>query len=105
MSIEWVQVLLGIAATAIIGLVAAVWIMLKERIALLRDEFNRRFTDSDRQRELETREMKKEIETLRKARHNLVDRLSAVETFLKYFVPTKRPRLDRKDIEDDDEGM
>ena len=105
MSIEWVQVLLGIAATAIIGLVAAVWIMLKERIALLRDEFNRRFADSEHQREAETREIKKEIEILRKARHNLVDRLSAVETFLKYFVPTKRPRLERREDEDDQGGM
>lgn len=104
MSVEWVQVLLGIAATAIIGLVAAVWIMLKERIALLRDEFNRRFADQEHQREVETRELKKEIETLRKARHNLVDRLSAVETFLKYFVPTRRPKLEHRD-EDEDEGM
>jgi len=104
-SVEWVQVLLGIAATAIIGLVAAVWIMLKERIALLRDEFNRRFADHDKQREAETREIKKEIEILRKARHNLVDRLSAVETFLKYFVPTRRPKLERRDEEEEDGGM
>lgn len=102
MSIEWVQVLLGIAATAIIGLVAAVWIMLKERISLLRDELNRRFTDQEHQREADTREMKKEIEILRKARHNLVDRLSAVETFLKYFVPTKRPRLECREKEDEE---
>ena len=104
MSVEWIQVLLGIAATAIIGLVAAVWIMLKERISLLRDEFNRRFADQDRQREAEAREIKKEIEILRKARHNLVDRLSAVETFLKYFVPTRRPKLERREEEDED-GM
>ena len=105
MSIEWVQVLLGIAASALIGLVAAIWIMLKERIALLRDEFNRRLTDQEHQREAEMREVKKEIETLRKARHNLVDRLSAVETFLKYFVPTRRPKLERRDDEDDQGGM
>ncbi len=101
MSIEWVQVLLGIAATVIIALVGVVWIMLKERISLLRDDFDRRITDLSAQREAENRELKKEIETLRKARHNMVDRLSAVETFLKYFVPTKRPQLDRNDIEDD----
>ncbi len=101
MSIEWVQVLLGIAATVIIALVGVVWIMLKERIALLREDFDRRISDLSAQREAESRELKKEIETLRKARHNMVDRLSAVETFLKYFVPTKRPQLDRNDIEDD----
>lgn len=101
MSIEWVQVLLGIAATVIIALVGVVWIMLKERISLLRDDFDRRITDLSAQREAENRELKKEIETLRKARHNMVDRLSAVETFLKYFVPTKRPQLDRRDEEDE----
>ncbi len=101
MSIEWVQVLLGIAATVIIALVGVVWIMLKERISLLRDDFDRRITDLSAQREAENRELKKEIESLRKARHNMVDRLSAVETFLKYFVPTKRPQLDRRDEEDE----
>lgn len=101
MSIEWVQVLLGIAATVILALVGVVWVMLKERITLLREDFDRRIADLGAQREAENREIKKEIEHLRKARHNIVDRLSAVETFLKYFVPTKRPQLDRRDEEDE----
>ena len=91
---QWLQILLSIGVTILLGLVVAIWIMLKERIQMVREELCRQIGDTNKHLEREIKRVDCEIDKLRKTSHNLAERTSAVETYIRHFVMLR----DVKDI-------
>lgn len=91
---EWFQILAGVGITVLLGVVAANWLMFKERITLVRDELCRQIGDTNKHLEREVERLNCEIDRLRKSNHFVRGRLASLETYVKYFVP----RRELKDV-------